>query len=107
MAGAAGCDRLGCVMSGFGIQRTGSEVFRWVVGCCGVWLAERERLAGFGRRFKKAASVQGRRDMLGFVFAGGVQKSTYRGLIGTTAYEIGTTCGVQNDIQEEIQGTGG
>jgi hypothetical protein len=48
-----------------------------------------------------------RRDMLGFVFAGVVQKSTYRGLIGMIAYGISTTRGVQNDIQEEIQGTGG
>jgi hypothetical protein len=106
MAGAAGCGRLGCVMSGFGIQRMGSEVFWWVVGCWGGWLAERERLAAFGRRFIKAASVQVRRDMLGFVFAGVVRKSSYRGLIGTIVYGIGTTRGVQNDIQEEIQGTG-
>jgi hypothetical protein len=104
MAGAAGCDRLGCVMSGFGIQRMGSEAFWWAVGC---WLAERERLAAFGCRFIKVASVQVRRDMLGFVFAGVVRKSTYRGLIGTIAYGIGTTRGVQNDIQEEIQETGG
>jgi hypothetical protein len=45
--------------------------------------------------------------MLGFVFAGVVRKSTYRGLIGTIAYGIGTTRGVQNDIQEEKQGTRG
>jgi hypothetical protein len=106
MAGAAGCDRLGCVMSGFGIQRMGSEAFRWV-GSWGGWLAERERLVAFGRRFRKAASMQVCTDMLGFVFAGGVQKSTYRDLIGMIAYGIGTTRGVQNDIQEGIQGTGG
>jgi hypothetical protein len=51
--------------------------------------------------------VQVRKDMLGFVFAGVVWKSTYRGLIGTIAYEIDTTRGVQNDIQEEKQGTRG
>jgi hypothetical protein len=107
MGGVAGCDRLGWVMSGFGIQRMGSEAFRCVVGCWGAWLAERERLAAFGRRFIKAASVQVRRDMLGFVFAGAVRKNTYRGLIGMIAYGIGTTCGVQNDIREEKQGTRG
>jgi hypothetical protein len=94
-------------MSGFGIQRMGSEVFRWFAGCWGGWLAERDRLAAFGRRFIKAASVQVRRDMLGFVFAGVVWKSTYRGLIGTIAYGIDTTRGVQNDIQEEKQETRG
>jgi hypothetical protein len=50
--------------------------------------------------------MQVRRGMLGFVFAGVVQKSTCRGLIGMIAYEIGTTRGVQNDIQAGIQGTG-
>jgi hypothetical protein len=94
-------------MSGFGIQRIGSEAFRWFVGCWGGWLAEPERLEAFGRRFIKVASVQVRRGMPGFVFAGVVQKSTYRGLIGTIAYGIGTTRGVQNDIQEGIQGTEG
>jgi hypothetical protein len=107
MGGVAGCDRLGWVMSGFGIQRMGSEAFWYVVGCWGGWLAERERLAPFGRRFTKAASVQVRRGMPGFVFVGVVQKSACRGLIGTIAYGIGTTRGVQNDIQEGIQGTEG
>jgi len=107
MGGAAGCDRFGWVMSGFGIQRIGSEAFRCIVGCWGGWLAERERLAAFSRRFIKAASVQVHRGMPGFVFAGVVWKSTYRGLIGTITYGIDTTRGVQNDIQEGIQGTGG
>jgi hypothetical protein len=51
--------------------------------------------------------MQARRGMPGFVFAGVVRKSTYRGLIGTIVYGIDTTRGVQNDIQEGIQGTGG
>jgi hypothetical protein len=82
-------------------------VFRCVVGCWGGWLAEQERLAAFGRRFIKVASVQVRRDMPGFIVVGVVQKSTCRGLIGTIACGIGTSRGVQNDIQEGIQGTGG
>jgi hypothetical protein len=94
-------------MSGFGIQRIGLEAFRCVVGCWGGWLAERECLAAFGHRFIKAASVQVRRDMPGFVVVGVVQKSTCRGLIGMIACGIDTTRGVQNDIQEGIQGTGG
>jgi hypothetical protein len=84
----------------------GLEAFRCVVGCWGGWLAERERLAAFGRRFIKAASVQVYRDKPGFVVVGVVQKSTCRGLIGTIMCGIGTTRGVQNGIQEGIQGTG-
>jgi hypothetical protein len=92
-------------MSGFGIQRTGSEAFRVVVGnCWGGWLAERDRLEARGRRFIKEASVQARKGMPGFVFAGVVQRSTDRGLFGRSVYGRGTTRGVRNEIQVGIQG---
>jgi hypothetical protein len=85
----------------------GSEAFLWVVGCWGGWLAERDCLECRGRRFIKEASVQVRIGMPESVFADVVQKSTNKGLLGMIMYEKGTTHGVQNDIQEGIQGTGG
>jgi hypothetical protein len=95
-------------MLGFGIQRIGSEGFRVVVGgCVGGWLAERERRLVLGRQFMNAASVQARKGMPGFVFAGVVLKSACRGLFGTTVCGIGTTRGVRYDIQGGIRVTGG